>query len=175
MVTNDLYFFLSVALALALRSLIHFIYVKMYPVVNWRCVQITRCNIAFNVNSNSVQFNSVTKSCVTLCSPNGLQHIKLPCPSPTTQLAQSIELVMPSNHLILCRPFSSHLQSFPASGSFPVSQFFPSGGQSIGVSALASVLPMNIQDWFPLGLTGFDLPGVQRTLKSLFQHHSSKA
>ena len=84
-------------------------------------MQITRCNIAFNVNSNSVQFNSVTKSCVTLCSPNGLQHIKLPCPSPTTQLAQSIELVMPSNHLILCRPFSSHLQSFPASGSFQMS------------------------------------------------------
>ena len=52
-------------------------------------------------------------------------------------------------------PFSSCLQSFPASGSFPVSQFFASGGQSIGVSASASVLPMNIQDWFPLGLTGW--------------------
>ena len=50
-------------------------------------------------------------------------------------------------------PFSSHLQAFPASGSFPMSQFFASGGQSIGVSASASVLPMNIQDWFPLGLT----------------------
>ena len=50
-------------------------------------------------------------------------------------------------------PFSSHLQSFPASGSSPMSQFFPAGGQSIGVSASASVLPMNIQDWFPLGLT----------------------
>ena len=60
----------------------------------------------------------------------------------------SIESVMPSNHLI---PFSSHLQSFPSSGSFPMSQFFTSGGQSIGVSALISVLPMNIQDWFPLG------------------------
>ena len=64
----------------------------------------------------------------------------------------SIELVMPSNQLILV-PFS-HLQSFPASGSFPMSQFFTSGGQSIGASALASVLPMNIQDRFPLGLTG---------------------
>ena len=63
----------------------------------------------------------------------------------------SIESVMPSNHLI---PFSSCLHSFPASGSFPMSQFFTSGGQSIGVSALAWVLPMNIQDWFPLGLTG---------------------
>ena len=58
----------------------------------------------------------------------------------------SIELVMPSNHLILCRPFSPCLQCFPASGSFPVSQFFASGGQSIGVSASASVLPMNTQD-----------------------------
>ena len=67
----------------------------------------------------------------------------------------SIELVMPSNHLILCHPISSCLQSFPASGSFPVSQFFPSGGRKIGVSASASVLPMNIQDWFPLEWTGW--------------------
>ena len=67
----------------------------------------------------------------------------------------SIELVMPSNRLILCRPFSSCLQSFPASGSLPVSQFFPSGSQSIGVSASASVLPMNTQDWFPSGRTGW--------------------
>ena len=67
---------------------------------------------------------------------------------------KSIEAVMPSNHLILCHPFFSCLQSFPASGSFPMSQLFISGGQSIGASALASVLPMNIQglflrtDWF---------------------------
>ena len=62
---------------------------------------------------------------------------------------------MPSNHLILCHPpFSSCLQSFPASGSFPVSLLFASGGQSVRVSASVSVLPMNIQDWFPLGLTG---------------------
>ena len=65
----------------------------------------------------------------------------------------SIESVMPSNHLSSVIPFSSCLQSFSASGSFPVSQFFESGGQSIGVSALASVLPVNIQDWYPLGLT----------------------
>ena len=63
----------------------------------------------------------------------------------------STESVMPSNHLILCRPFSSCLQSFLASGSLPMSWFFASGGQSIGGSA--SVLPMNIQGWFPLGLT----------------------
>ena len=66
----------------------------------------------------------------------------------------SIESMMPSNHLILCRLISSGPQSFPASGSFPVSWLFTSGGQSIGVSAAASVFPMNIQGWFPLGLTG---------------------
>ena len=67
----------------------------------------------------------------------------------------SIELVMPSNHLILCHPLLSHLQSFPTSGSFQMSQFFASGGQSIGVSASASVPPMNTQDWSPLGWTGW--------------------
>ena len=67
----------------------------------------------------------------------------------------SIKSVMPSNHLILCDPFSTHLQSFPTSGSFHMSQLFTSGGQSIGVSAPASVLPMNIQDWSPLGWTGW--------------------
>ena len=66
-----------------------------------------------------------------------------------------IKLLMPSNHLILCHPFSSCFQSFPASGSFPMSQFFASGGQSIGVLESASVLPMNIQDWFLLGWTGW--------------------
>ena len=65
----------------------------------------------------------------------------------------SFESVMPSNHLILCRPLSSCLQSFPASEYFPMSRLFASGGPSIGASASASVLPMNIQDWFPLALT----------------------
>ena len=66
----------------------------------------------------------------------------------------SVESVMPSNHLILCLPLLSP-SIFPASGSFPMRQFFASGGQSIGVSASAPVLPMNIQDWFPLGLTSW--------------------
>ena len=65
----------------------------------------------------------------------------------------SVESVMPSNHLILCHPFSC-FQAFPTSGSFPVGQLFKSGGQSIGASASASVLLMNIQGWFPLGLIG---------------------
>ena len=90
----------------------------------------------------------------------------------------SIESVMPSNHLILCFPFSSCPQSFSASGSFPMSQFFTSGGQSIGASASASVLPMNIQDSFRMisfRMDWFNLFAVQGTLKSVLQHHSSKA
>ena len=65
----------------------------------------------------------------------------------------SIESVMPSNHFIVSYPLSYYFQSFPASGSFPVSQLFTSGGPSIGVSDSASVLPINIQGWFPLMLT----------------------
>ena len=71
--------------------------------------------------------------------------------------------------------FSSCPQSFPAPASLPMSQLFTAGGQSIGDSASASVFPMNIQNWFPLGLIFFDLLAVQGTLKSLLQHHSSKA
>ena len=95
----------------------------------------------------------------------------------------SIELVISINHLILCYPLSCP-QSFPASRSFPslhqenakMSQLFASGGQHIGASASASVLPVNIQSWFHLRLTGLiDLLVVQETLNSLLQHHSSKA
>ena len=68
----------------------------------------------------------------------------------------SIESVMPYNHLILCCPLSSCPQSFPALGSFPVSHLFASGGQSIEASASTPVFPMNIQGWFPLGLTGLN-------------------
>ena len=66
----------------------------------------------------------------------------------------SIELVMPSNHLILCNPLLLPPSFFTSAGFFPMSQFFASGGQSVGVSASTSALPVNIQDWFPLGLTG---------------------
>ena len=80
----------------------------------------------------------------------------------------SIESVMPSNHLILCCLFSSCLQSFSASGSFPMSWLFTSIGQRIGASSLAKVLPMNIQDWFPSGLTGLILlsKGLSRVFSS---------
>ena len=109
---------------------------------------------------------------------HGLQHARLPRPSPTPRACSNS---CPSSWW--CHPtisssvvlFSSNLQSFPASGSFPTSQFFTSGGQSTGVSALASLLPIYIQDWFPLWLTGFDLLAVQGTFKSLLPHLSSKA
>ena len=80
----------------------------------------------------------------------------------------SIESVMRSKHLILCCPFFSCPQSFPASGSFPMSQFYASGGQSIGASDSASVLPKNIQGWFLLGLTGLILQskGLKRVFSS---------
>ena len=105
----------------------------------------------------SVQLTSVTQSCPTLQS-HGMQHARPPCPSPTPRVySNSCPLSQWCHPTISSSvvPFSSHLQFFPASGSFQMSQFFASGGQSIGVSASASVLPMNIQDWFPLGWTGW--------------------
>ena len=92
--------------------------------------------------------------------PHGLQYARPPCPSnglPTPRVYSNSCPLSQWCHPTTSSsvgPFSSRLQSFPASGSFQMSQFFTSGGQSIGVSALASILPMNIQDWFPLGLTG---------------------
>ena len=90
--------------------------------------------------------------------PHGLQHARPPCPLPTSRVySNSCPLSRWCHPTISSSvlPFSSHLQSFPASGSFPMSQLFVSGGQSTGVSASASVLPMNIQNWFPLGWTGW--------------------
>ena len=114
-------------------------------------LRTTCINIPYIVN----QFSSVAQSCLTLWH-YGQQHARPPCPSPTPETDSNS---CPSS--LWCHPtisssvipFSSRLQSFPASESFQMSQFFPSAGQSIGVSsASASVLPMNIQDWFPLGL-----------------------
>ena len=98
---------------------------------------------------------SVAQSCLTLCNPwTAVRQTSLSFTISWSLLKfMCIESVMPSNHLVLCHPFSSCLQSFPASGSFPMSWLFASGGQSIGASASASVLPVNIQDWFHLGLT----------------------
>ena len=87
----------------------------------------------------------------------GPQHSRIPCPSPTLRAYSNSCPLSRWYHPTISSsvvPFSSCLQSFPASGSFPMSQLFASGGQSIGVSASASVLPMNSQDWSPLGWTG---------------------
>ena len=109
--------------------------------------------------------------------PRGLWHTRLPCPSLSLKVCRNSCPLSQWCHPTISSsviPFSC-LQSFPASGSFPMSQLFASGGQSIGASASASVLPMNIQGWFPLGLTWFDVLAVEGTLKSLFQHPSLKA
>ena len=115
--------------------------------------------------------------------PHGLQHARLPCPSTISQSLlklMSIGLVIPSNHLILCCPLSPPAFSLSQHQSFPMSQLFTSGGQSIGASASASVLPMSLH-WVDLkGLISFtidwfDLLAVQSILKSLLQHYSLKA
>ena len=109
--------------------------------------------------------------------PHGLQHVRLPYPSPTPRACSSS---CPSGwwcHPTISSsvvPFSC-LQFVSASGSFPMNQFFTSGGQSVGASASASALPMNIQGWFPLRLTGWISLQSKGTLKSLLQHHSSKS
>ena len=102
--------------------------------------------------NTSIQFSHSVMS--DSLQPHGLQHARPPCPSPTPEACSNS---CPSSwwcHPTISSsvvPFSSSPQSFPASGSFPMSQFSTSGGQSIGASASASVLPMNIQDWFLLG------------------------
>ena len=106
-------------------------------------------------------YSSVQFSCSVVSNslrPHGLQHSKLPCPSLSPRvysnscpLSQWCHPTISSSVI----PFSSYLQSFPASGSFQMCQLFTSGGQSIRFSASASVLPMNTQDWFPLGWTGW--------------------
>ena len=108
--------------------------------LHWGCIQFSCL-----VMSDSLQ-------------PHGLQHARLPCPSPTPEAySNSCPLSQwyhpPISSSVV--PFSSCLQSCPASGSFQMSQLFTSGGQSTGVSASASVLPVNIQDWSPLGWTGW--------------------
>ena len=116
----------------------------------------------------------VAQCCPTL-RPHGLQHARLACPSPTPRAcSNSCQLSRWCHPNISSSviPFSCCLPSFPTSGSFPVSQFFASGGQSIGASA--SVLPMNIQDWFTLGWTCWIFL-QSKGLSSLLQHHSSKA
>ena len=118
--------------------------------------------------SSSVQFSHSVMS--DFLRPHEPQHARPPCPSPTPRVYPNPCPLSWWCHPTISSsvvPFSSCPLSFPASGSFPMSQFFAWGGQNIGVSALASVLPMNTQDWL-------DILAVQGSFKSLLQHHSSK-
>ena len=122
-----------------------------------------RCGILFFITKgllkdlilfSTVQFSRSVMSDNSL-QPHGLQHARLPCPSPTPGVCSNSCRMSRWCHPTISSsvvPFSSCFQSFPASGSFPVSRFFTPGDQYIGDSASASVLPTNIQDWFPLGL-----------------------
>ena len=131
--------------------------------------------IKTNIKLSSVQFSCSVVS--DSLKPHGLHHARPPCPSPTPGVywnsCPSSWWCYPtiSSSVI---PFSSGPQSLPASGSFPMRQLFTAGGQSIGVLASASVLPMNIQDSFPLGWTGWFSFAVQTTLKTLLQHQVQK-
>ena len=127
-----------------------------------------------SLNISSVQFSLSVLS--DSLQPHGLQHARLPCSSQTSGAYSNSCPSSWGYHPIISSsvPVSSHLQSFPASGSFPMSQFFTSGGRSIGVSTSASVLPMNIQDWFSLGLAGL-ISLLSKGLSRVLQYHSLKS
>ena len=126
----------------------------LYGGINGNLLQECLCHRP--CDPGSVQFSCSVVS--NSLRPHGLQHSSLPCPSPTPRVYSNSCPLSRWCHPTISPsviPFSSHLQYFPAPGSFPMSQFFTSGGQSMRVSASASVLLMNIQDWFPLGWTGW--------------------
>ena len=119
----------------------------------WGCLALTNSSPR---SQHSVQFSLPVVS--NSLRPHGLQHARPSCPSPTPGVYSNSCPLSRWGHSTISScvvPFSSRLQSFPASGSFQMSRFFTSGGQSVGVAASASVLPINIQDWFPLGWTGW--------------------
>ena len=121
-------------------------------------------------NISLIHFSSVQLLSRVSLWTHGLQHTRLSSPSPTPgACSNSSSQWCPPTISSSVVPFSSCLRSFPTSGSFPRSQFFASGDQSIGVSASASVLPMNIQDWFPLGWTSL-IPLQSRGLSRVFSN-----
>ena len=132
-------------------------------------------------NRTGTRLSSVQFSCSAVSDslqPHESQHARPPCPSPSPRVHANSRPSSRWCHPAISSsviPFSSCPQSLPASESFPMSQLFTWGGQSTGVSALSSVLPMNTQDWSSFRMDWLDLLAVQRTLKSLLQHHSSKA
>ena len=147
-----------------LRSSANFPHTLPYPSFPSDCSWVMLMLFSCSAMSDSLQ-------------PNGLQHSRLPCPSlfpgvcsNSCPLSQWCHPTILSSIISL----SSCLQSFPASGSFPMNQFFSWGSQSIGVSASTSVLPMNIQDWFPSGFTCWVSLQSKGLSRVFLQHHSSK-
>ena len=145
------------------------------PNVYWQMNERTKCSIHNGVCKGL--FSQFSCSVVSdSLWPHGLQHARLPCPSSTPRTCSNSCPSSRWGHLTISSsvvPFSSYLQCFPASGSFPMSQFFASCAQSIRVSASASVLPMNIQDWFPSGLTGLislQFKGLSRVFSTVQKH-----
>ena len=124
------------------------LHLVLCPWIMFQCLLVYRL---------SIQFSSAAQSCLTL-QPHGLQHTRFPCLSPTpgacSNSCRSSQWCHPAISSSVV-PFSFCPQSLPLSEFFPMSQLFTWGGQSTGVSALASVLPMNTQDWSPLGLTSW--------------------
>ena len=145
---------------------------------NSRAMKKHKCVCVFLTKNYSLSEISSVHSVVSdSLRPHGLQQARLPCPSPTPgAYSNSCPLSWWCHPTISSSviPVSSCLQSCPASGSFSVSQFFPSGGQSFGVSASSSVHPMNIKDWFPLGWTGWislQPGGLSRVFNTTVQVH----
>ena len=128
----------------------------LFPIssnINILTLNIIAC---IHLHNYMIQFSSVTQSCLTLCEPMDCSTLGFPVHHQILELAQTHILRWWCHQTISSSviPFSSCLWSFPESGCFPMSQFFTSGGQSIGASASVSILRMNIQGWFPLGWTG---------------------
>ena len=151
---------------------------------SWLCLRETWVKTAkvkqimSQIEVISIKFSSVAQLCPTLCDPIEPHHARPPCPSPTAGVhpnpCPSSQWCHPTISSSVV-PFSSCPQSFPASGSFQMNWLFASGGQTIGVSASTSVLPMNTQDWSPLGWTGWislQSKGLSRVFSNtIFQKH----
>ena len=158
-----------IQLYICIHSIFKIIHAFIYFWLLWVFIAVCRASLVTVQFSHSVMSNSLR--------PHGLQHTRPPCPSPTPRVyPDSCPLSRWCHPTISSSvvPFSSCPQYFPASGSFLVSQFIPSGGQSIGISASTSVLPVNTQDWSPLGQTGW-ISLQSKGLSRVFSKRSSKA
>ena len=148
--------YLCVYLCLSECVSVLYVYIKLYHFLYIIIFWHLKKPFLLRRDSPSLRCCSVAKLCLILW-PHRLQHARLPCPSPSPWVCSNSCPLSRWCHPTISSsvaPFSSCLQSFPASGSFLMSWLFTSGGQSAGALASASVLPMTIQDWFPLGWTG---------------------